>query len=48
MVLPEFGERIKFKFAEIIDVKWTPMVGQRGSVFKVESDIVVRLPVRAV
>ena len=29
-------------------VKWTPLVGLCGSVFKVESDIVVMLPVRAV
>jgi len=28
-------------------LKWTPLVGQCGSVFKVESDIVVMLPVRA-
>jgi hypothetical protein len=40
------GPRLSDWFAHT--VKWTPMVGQRGSVFKVESDIVVRLPVRAV
>ena len=28
--------------------KWTPLIGQRGSEFKVESDIVIMLPVRAV
>jgi hypothetical protein len=28
--------------------KWTPLVGQCGSVFKVESDINIMLPVRAV
>ena len=28
--------------------KWTPLIGQRGSEFKGESDIVIMLPVRAV
>ena len=28
--------------------KWTPLIGQCGSEFKVESDIVIMLPVRAV
>ena len=29
------------------DKKWTPLIGQRGSVLKVESDIIIMLPVRA-
>ena len=31
-----------------ITEKWTPLIGQRGSVFKVESDIFIMLPLRAV
>ncbi len=36
---------------EVLDdkaMKWTPLTGQRGSVFKVESDNIFILPVRAV
>ena len=28
--------------------KWTPLIGQRGSDLKVESDKIIMLPVRAV
>ena len=29
-------------------MKWTPLIGQRGSDLKVESDTIIMLPVKAV
>ena len=43
----EASPRLPIRLLAIID-KWTPLIGQRGSEFKVESDIVIMLPVRAV